>query len=157
MEGFDRRGLLKAAGAVIATGASLAPLTDAFAGTRFYADVDAELFNTINRVKDPANMTGLELHHVPQFKLPEKVTKGEPFLVEVTVGRELHTVSEAHRVVNITLLAGNEPISYAIFESTLAHPGAAFIVSLDKPVTLVAQARCNLHGLWEASVDVDPA
>jgi len=152
MDGMDRREFVRVAGLTLAACSLGAP---ALART-FETDVDASLFEAINRVKDPEHMTGLELHHVPYIEVPSSIKPGVPFMVEVSVGRELHVVSAAHRITEITLLAGNEPVGSAVFSSLQAQPGAAFLITLDKPVTLVAQARCNLHGLWEGARDVSP-
>lgn len=149
---MDRRGFIRAAGIALAAGSLAASDSPA---RMFDSDVDPKLFEKINRVEDPENMTGLELHHVPIPTVQGKVTGGKPFMVEVAVGSELHAVSPSHRITDITLLAGNEPVGTVSFSSTMAQPKAAFLVSLDKPVTLVAQARCNLHGLWEGILDVN--
>jgi superoxide reductase len=152
MDGMDRRGFVRVAGITLAACSLGAP---ALART-FEAEVDASLFEAINRVKDPEKMTGLELHHVPMITLPYKIKTGSPFMVEVSVGRELHVVSAAHRITEVTLLAGNEPVGSVVFSSLQAQPRVAFLVTADRPVTLVAQARCNLHGLWEGARDISP-
>ena len=155
MDGCDRRDfIVKATGAVLAAGAVSGMAAGAYAQTMYDTGVDAKLFDGINRVKDPSKMTGLELHHAPDIKVPTAVKAGEPFVVEVQAGRELHSTSVAHRIYSIQLLAGNEPIGAAVFESIMANPRASFLVTLDRPVTLVAVSRCNLHGLWEGSVDI---
>jgi len=150
---MDRRGFMRAAGVALAVCTVPASLAQA---RTFDANVDSKLFETINRVADPENMTGTELHHAPVLSVQGKVVAGEPFMVEVSVGRELHAVSVAHRITELTLLAGNEPIGTLSFMSTYAQPRASFLVSADRPVTLVAQARCNLHGVWEGSLEVNP-
>ena len=152
MDGLDRRGFMRTAGLAVA---GLAVSSAALAKT-YDVNVDASLFETINRIKDPEKPTGTELHHAPYITVPDKVAPGKPFMVDVSVGRELHAVSANHRITEVTLLAGNEPVGTVVFTSLYAQPRAAFLVSVDKPITLVAQARCNLHGLWEAVLDVKP-
>lgn len=156
MPEIDRRGFMKAAGVALAAGAGAATASGALA-TMYSADVDEGLFKAINRVKDPEKMTGTELHHVPVLTAPGKVKPGGPFMVEVKVGKELHDTNSGHRITEITLLAGNEPVGTAVFTSLFSRPSVAFLVSVDTPVTLIAQARCNLHGVWESAIDVTPA
>lgn len=156
MPDVDRRGFMKTAGVAALGGALLAAADEADAAT-YYAGVDESLFKVINRQKDPKVMSPTEMHHVPALKVIGKAKAGEPFVVEVRVGRELHDMSIAHRILDVTLLAGNEPVGTVTFSPVLAMPAASFMLSLDKPVTLVAQARCNLHGLWEGTLDVNPA
>jgi len=156
MPEIDRRGFMKAAGVALVAGAGAATASGALA-TMYNAGVDEGLYKTINRVKDPDKMTGTELHHVPEIKAPGSVKAGEPFMVEVKVGKELHDTTSGHRITEITLLAGNEPVGTVVFSSLFARPSASFLVSIDKPVTMVAQARCNLHGVWESAADVNPA
>ena len=153
MEDFDRRGFIKAAGVLVAAGAAM-PVASAFAGVTYNAAVDEKLFGVVNMAKDQDKLTPLEMSHAPEIKAPDAVKAGEPFMVEVSVGRKLHPTTAAHRIYYIELMAGNEPIGMVTFESTLAQPKASFLVSLEKSVTLVAQSRCNLHGLWESALDI---
>ncbi len=151
----DRRGFIKAAGVVLAAGAVAGTAGTARAVT-YNANVDEKLFEGINRQINPSSISSTELHHVPALKVIGKVKAGEPFSVEVRVGRELHGMSAAHWISELTLMAGNEPVATLQFSPNFVRPVATFMVSVDKPVTLVAQARCNLHGLWEGTLDVTP-
>ena len=155
MDGLDRRQFMKAAGVLLAAGATGGAASNALASTMFNVSVDDTLFTSINRAKDLSKMTPLESHHVPWIKAPKSVKPGEAFLVEVSIGKELHVTTKEHRIFSVTLLAGNEPIGTVMFESLFAQPRACFLVALQRSVTLVAQARCNLHGVWENGVEVD--
>ena len=130
----------------------------------FPTKVDPTLFETINKVKDPANKTPLERSHAPVVKAPLTVKAGEPFTVEVSVGEVLHPMSEAHWIEFIELDIGNEPAGRVSFQSRgYLSPRATFTVTLAKEstssgkVTLVAHQRCNLHGYWEGSLDITVA
>ena len=119
------------------------------------AGVDEKLFQGINRVKDPANMTGLEEKHIAVIKAPDKVKAGEPFSVDVTIGKVVHPMSPAHWIESLQLSIGNQPAGTVIFRSHgYVKPEARFSVSLGedlkgKTVSLVVQNKCNLHGIWE--------
>ena len=157
---MERRDFLKnAAISTLAIGIS----TEAFGMDRFYpTKVDQGLFDTINRVKDPSNKTPLEKTHAPFITAPAKAKAGEPFTVEVSVGEELHPMGPTHWIEFIELNIGNEPAGRMDFQSKgYLNPKAVFTVILQKEatvngkVTLVAHQRCNLHGYWEESMNIE--
>ncbi|MEJ2690099.1 MAG: class II SORL domain-containing protein [Deltaproteobacteria bacterium] len=136
-----------------------------FGAERFYpVKVDPGLFQTINRVKDPANKTPLEMVHGPVIKAPMKVTAGEPFTVEVSIGEHLHPMGPNHWIEFIALNVGNEPAGRVEFQSRgYLKPKATFTLMLTKEsapegkVSLVVHQRCNLHGYWEGAMDIQVA
>ncbi len=156
---MDRRAFIKAAGM---SAALLGVAGNASAGELFSpTNVDPKLFETINRVKDPSNKTALEKSHAPVIVAQEKVTAGEPFLVEVSVGEKLHVMGPTHWIGLIELSIGNEPAGIVELRSKgYLQPKVTFTVTLPKEaapsgkVTLVAHQRCNLHGYWEGTKDI---
>src|SRR5512147_626328 len=157
---MDRRDFLKSAAAGTL---SMTIAAKAFGADVFYpTGVDKTLFQTFNRVKDPANKTPLEKSHAPFISAPAKVKAGEPFVVEVSVGENLHVMGPSHWIEYIELNIGNEPAGMVTLQSKgYLKPKAAFTVVLTKEaapngkVTLIARQRCNLHGLWESGLDVE--
>jgi len=156
---MDRRTFLKGA-TMGALAAGIARETLA-AEKYFPVKADQSLFETINRVKDPANKTPLEKSHGPVITAPKTVKAGEPFAVEVSVGEVVHSMGPAHWIEFIELNIGNEPAARVDFQPRgYASPKATFTVVLTKEsapsgkVTLIAHQRCNLHGYWEGSLDV---
>ncbi|MBU5612311.1 desulfoferrodoxin family protein [Geomonas azotofigens] len=142
-------------------------LVAGFAGTvaaaeRYFPDqVDMKLFETINRVKDPAKKTPIERSHAPVITAPASVTAGKPFTVEVSVGEVLHGMVPAHWIGFIELSLGNEPAGRVDLQPRgYLAPKVAFTVVVPKEaaptgkVTLVAKQHCNLHGLWEGTLDI---
>jgi superoxide reductase len=159
---MDRRTFLKAA-VVVSTAAGI---TDrAAAAERYFpTKVDQLLFEGLNRVKDPAQKTPLEKGHAPVLTAPARVSAGEPFTVEVAVGEVLHPMGPAHWIEYIELAIGNEPAGRIDFQPKgYLRPRAVFTVALPAEaasagkVTLLARQRCNLHGLWEGSLDITVA
>lgn len=127
----------------------------------FPLKVDKSLFDTINRVKVPGKKSPLEMSHAPFIKAPQAVKAGEQFTVEVSVGEKLHDMGPSHWIEYIELALGNEPIGRVDFQPRgFMKPKATFTVVLPKDiapngvVTLVAFQRCNLHGLWESTLDI---
>lgn len=156
---MDRRTFLKSAvaGSVVAglTGKSLA------AEIFYPVEVDRSLFGVINRVKNSASKTALEKSHAPVIKVPGSVKAGEPFAVEISVGENLHVMGQNHWIGYIELSVGNEPAGRADFQSRgYLRPRAVFNMVIPREtapagkVTLVAKQECNLHGIWEGTVDI---
>ena len=156
---MDRRTFLKTAvaGSVAAgfAGAAFA------AGYYYPVQVDQSLFAGINRAKDPAHKIGLEKSHAPVLTAPAAVKAGEPFTVDVAVGETLHVMMINHWIGFIELSIGNEPIGKVdLTPKGYLKPRVAFTVVIPKEsapsgkVTLVAKQQCNLHGLWEGSLDI---
>jgi len=154
MSELGRRGFVKAAGFAFAGGMLAAG--GARAAEKPYGDVDASLFKGINRIADPEKLTHLEELHAPYITLPEKVSAGEPFRVEVSVGRTPHVMLPEHHITALTLMVGGNPVASVDF-TTGVTPVVSFTLKLDKPATLIALARCNIHGLWEGRAEVNPA
>ncbi len=132
------------------------------AAERYFPDqVDMKLFETINRVNDPAKKTALEKSHAPFITAPAKVAAGEPFTVEVSVGEVLHVMMPAHWIGFIELSLGNEPAGRVDLQPRgYLKPKVAFTMVVPKEAapagkaTLVAKQQCNLHGLWEGTLDI---
>jgi len=127
----------------------------------FPLKVDPALFESINRVKIPGKKSPLEMSHAPLITAPKSVKAGELFTVEVSVGERVHDMGPAHWIEYIELAIGNEPLGRIEFQPRgFMKPKATFSVVLPKDVapsgvvTLVALQRCNLHGLWESTLDI---
>jgi superoxide reductase len=156
---MDRRTFLKtAAMGSIATGFGA---TVASAERFFPVKVDQSLFTDINRAKDPAKKTPLEKSHAPVISVPASVKAGEPFTVEVSIGENIHGMGPSHWIEYIEIAIGNEPAGRIDMQPKgYLKPKVTFQVVLPKEsapagkVTLVALQRCNLHGLWESSIDI---
>ena len=156
---MDRRTFLKTAAlGSIATGLSVSLAS----AEQFYpTKVDQSLFAAINRVKDQAKKTPLEKSHAPVISAPASVKAGEAFAVEVSVGETIHGMGPSHWIEYIELAIGNEPAGRIDMQPKgYLKPKVTFMVTLPKEaapsgkVTLVAFQRCNLHGLWESSIDI---
>ena len=159
---MNRRSFLKSiAMGSVATGIA----GQVLAAEKFFpVQVDKSLFETINRVKDPAHKTHLETVHAPVISAPKTVKAGEPFAVTVSIGESLHPMGPAHWIEFIALEIGNQPAGRVDFQPAgYLSPKATFTVTLTKEsapsgkVTLVAHQRCNLHGYWEGSLDISVA
>jgi superoxide reductase len=159
---MDRRTFLKTTAIGTVTGSMFAGV--AAAERYFPTKVNQSLFENINRAKDPTQKTPLEKGHVPVLKAPASVKAGEPFIVEVSVGETVHPMGPAHWIEYIELNIGNEPAGRIDFQPKgYLKPKASFTVVLSAEaapsgkVALVARQQCNMHGLWEGSLDITVA
>lgn len=150
---MERRNVLKAA----MWGGALAMLGPSRVLARLYypVQVDERLWQGINRVKNPSQETQLEKLHSPVIEAPDKVKAGEVFPVEITIGRIAHPMGPTHWIEHLQLNIGNQPAGNMIFRSHgyLKAAGKFNTVLGDelkgKTVSLIAQIKCNLHGIWQ--------
>lgn len=111
--------------------------------------------------------------HVPVIEAPAKVKAGALFKATVSVGKEIpHPNKMEHHISWIQLYYkpadGGFLIELADFQfcahganMDAAAPGVAYgephgtvSVKLAKSGTLLALSYCNIHGLWESSVEI---
>jgi superoxide reductase len=122
--------------------------------------VDETLFQGINRTKIPGHEQGLEMLHSPVIHVADTVKAGDIFTVEILVGQTPHPMGPTHWIEHLQLNIGNEPAGNVIFRSNGYLRAAALLtVQLEdtlkgKTVSLVAQIKCNLHGIWENYANV---
>ncbi len=111
--------------------------------------------------------------HVPVIEAPEKVEAGKPFLVTVSVGKEIpHPNTTEHhirwidvyfqpegdkfiyQVGHFDFTAHGESVKGANQGPVYTHPVAALSMQVEGPGTLIALSYCNIHGLWENSQEI---
>lgn len=149
MKELSRRDFVKA-GAV--TVASLGLLGMLPKGSGGYGTEESG--SQVIRIKDPANLTPAEKKHSPVIQVEGAVKAGEPTKVMVSVGRLMHPMEAKHWIKWIELYAGEQKIARAELEPGVSRPVVTFTVVLSGPTTLRALEECNLHGIWEETVQV---
>lgn len=111
--------------------------------------------------------------HVPVIDCPDSVGAGEPFAVEIAIGKEIaHPNTTEHHIRWIQLYFRPEggtsvyQVGYYEFAGhgespqganqgpVYTHHGVTTTVSLNTPGTLIATSLCNIHGLWESSKEI---
>ncbi len=114
--------------------------------------------------------------HVPAIDAPEAVAAGEFFDVTVSVGKEIpHPNTTEHHIrwINVYFMPRGGKFPFHVGEFQFAAHGespsgpnegpvyaqskATFGMKITEPGTLIAVALCNIHGLWESSVEVELA
>lgn len=111
-------------------------------------------------IVNPPEKEGKE-KHVPVIEAPASVKAGEAFDVTVVVGKEVaHPNTIEHHIKWIQVYAVIEgrdnPVHVGTFDvgPTFAAPRVTFPVILSGNASIIALEYCNIHGVWENSVDV---
>ena len=99
--------------------------------------------------------------HVPIIDALSSVKAGEPFMVTVEVGKKVpHPNTVEHHIKWIQLYALAEGSQYVVnvgtfdLGPTFAFPKVTLPVMLQKDSTLYAVGYCNIHGVWDNSVEI---
>lgn len=111
--------------------------------------------------------------HAPVIEAPDSVKAGEPFVVELSIGKEIaHPNTTAHHIAWIALYfkpegdkfvyqlgqfdfsAHGASVKGADSGPVWTHPQARCAVTIQSSGTLVATSSCNIHGLWESSQEI---
>ena len=114
--------------------------------------------------------------HVPVIDCPASAAAGEPFEVRVAVGKEIaHPNTTEHHirwirltfvpagggpafdVANLEFNAHGESGAGANQGPVYTHHAGSAYLRLQQSGTLIATSYCNIHGLWESSVEVQVA
>lgn len=104
--------------------------------------------------------------HVPVIHVPEKVKKGEEFEIKTLIGEEIaHPNTLEHHIAwvkvfyhpegsNFPVEIGNYDFSAHGESEIYTEPYISLKFKVDKPGTIHAVSYCNIHGLWENSVEL---
>lgn len=112
--------------------------------------------------------------HVPVIEAPAKVKSGEMFDVTVSIGKEIaHPNTTEHHIRWISAYfmprdakfvydlghfefnAHGEAVTGANQGPVYTHHKATFGMKTTQPGTLIAMSYCNIHGLWDNSMEIE--
>ncbi|MFH1771726.1 MAG: class II SORL domain-containing protein [Candidatus Omnitrophota bacterium] len=111
--------------------------------------------------------------HVPAIEIGGTVSKGEPVTVNVRVGKEIpHPNTTEHHIrwIDVYFKPDGSKFPYQLgkFEFTAhgesaqgpntstiyTNPQATVVFKTEKPGIIYATSYCNIHGLWENSIQI---
>jgi superoxide reductase len=104
--------------------------------------------------------------HVPVIHVPEKIKKDKEFEIRALVGEEIkHPNTLEHHIAWIKLFfqpeGSNFPIEIGNYSfsangenDVFSSPEAIAKIKINKPGTIYALSYCNIHGLWENSIEI---
>jgi superoxide reductase len=102
-------------------------------------------FEEAQTYQDANNPSELEQGHVPVIEMDTSSAR-------VTIGEVKHIMEANHWIQWIELFADDESVG-RIDLAPGEEPEAEFDVDVAKAKVLKAQALCNIHGLWENTIN----
>lgn len=117
-----------------------------------------DLFCGVNvpSTQDPEEMSALEKKHAVVIDAPDKVGEEELFEVEVRVGEyKEHSNEPGHFIEWMELYSGDTFLARLSLTPEKSHYVMRTKIKLDHAHPLRAWAKCNLHGLWEGSKEIE--
>lgn len=105
--------------------------------------------------------------HVPVIHAPEVVKANEEFEIKVLIGEEIpHPNTLEHYIAWIKVYFHQEGSKFPIELGTYtfaahgegeiyANPNVVANIKVSKPGTIYATSYCNIHGLWENSLELN--
>ena len=119
---------------------------------------DPGLFCKVNRAKDPTSKEPLEQRHLPAIEVPGEIKSEQFFNVTIRVGEIEHPNENGHFIQWIELYVGDVYLGRFDFAPVMTKPEITLHLSIahgDRTTLLRAVSRCNLHGLWESTKEIE--
>ncbi len=105
----------------------------------------------INKVKDPNNLTELEMKHAPVVTITwDNPEKGE-VTISVEVGKTHHPMGKDHYIKFIEIFIDHNSIIKKILTPE-DKPVMEFKTKIAEGASITALIECNKHGLWEGGI-----
>ncbi|MDR2671765.1 MAG: class II SORL domain-containing protein [Coriobacteriales bacterium] len=112
-------------------------------------EINEGVVQEVHSIEDIDTASDFELKHTPKIDL-EELASGQRIKVTIGLKGITHPQTEEHFIEWIRLFVGPEPIGERVF-GPADEPVAVFEIERSSE-QVIAQALCNLHGLWEARV-----
>ncbi|MBN1871008.1 MAG: hypothetical protein JW800_00385 [Candidatus Omnitrophica bacterium] len=118
---------------------------------------EGDILCGVNFPKDSNALTELEQKHLPVITAPDKVKKDEVFNMTVEVGKyKAHPNEPAHFIEWIEIYSGDTFLFRVNLSGSISYPKVTFAVKLSHAHgPLKAWAKCNIHGLWEGTKEIE--
>jgi sulfur-oxidizing protein SoxY len=103
----------------------------------------------IQMAKNPKSLTGLEMSHIPQLKVPLVAEDGRVVPIEMTLD---HPMEKDHFIESVTFVVLGDPIAgkaQFLYTPYSGKPSFKFQARMDSGTKKVsAIVECNKHGRW---------
>jgi len=111
----------------------------------------------VNLPKDVNNLTELEQKHLPVISAPDRVKRDQVFTLAIEMGKhQKHPNEVAHSIQWMELYSGDTFLFRVTLAGSLSEPKVTVPVKLTHAHgPLKAWGKCNLHGLWEGTKDIE--
>ena len=109
--------------------------------------------DAINESKDPGNLEGLELKHVPQITTTGcGLVENECLDVHVLMGEVIHPMQDDHFITHIDFYLDEEYAGRIVLTPKGQPAGSLHLKKGGSRLTVVQ--NCNLHGNWIGSISL---
>ncbi|HHE04978.1 MAG TPA: Neelaredoxin [candidate division WOR-3 bacterium] len=97
--------------------------------------------------------------HKPIIKAPPAVKAGENFEIKIKIGEKPHPNTFEHHIrwIQIFVKPENRPMIYGgnfEFGPNVLVPEITLKMCLDRTSTIYTLSYCNIHGVWENSIEI---
>ena len=119
---------------------------------------DPGLFCQVNRAKDPQKKEPLEQKHLPVIEVPDGIKAGQFFNAKVKVGEIEHPNENGHFIQWIELYVSDVYLGRFDLAPVMTKPEITIPLSIahgGRNTVLRAVSRCNLHGIWESTKEIE--
>jgi superoxide reductase len=106
-------------------------------------------------IEDTENPTKAELKHTPEIAVKESDDSGFT-RIDITVGSQgiIHPTKAEHWIDFMKLYLDNDLIGEINFEAGKARGFGSFYVKTEGVQKIKAEIGCNLHGIWENTLEI---
>ena len=118
---------------------------------------DKAIFCKVNRIEPGTEPSELAKKHTPVIEIPNTLKAKQFFNVKIKVGHIDHPNENDHFIQWIELYIGNIYLGRFDFVPVMTKPEITIPVVLSHAgleSSLRAISRCNMHGVWEGSIEV---
>ncbi|MCK5846687.1 MAG: hypothetical protein KAG84_04555 [Bacteroidales bacterium] len=104
---------------------------------------------------DPENPTKAELKHTPEITFGDVDEKGNT-LIKITIGQQgiVHPATESHWIDYLKVYVNTKEVVSLEFVNGGIRAFGHFYIALNKGDIIRAESGCNLHGIWENTVEL---
>jgi superoxide reductase len=116
------------------------------------------LFCQVNRVKDPNKKEPLEQKHLAVIEVPREIKSEQFFNATIKVGEIEHPNENGHFIQWIELYVGDVYLGRFELAPVMTKPEVTLPLSIahgNRKTVLRAVSRCNLHGMWESTKEIE--
>ena len=116
------------------------------------------LFCQVNRVKDPNKKEPLEQKHLAVIEVPSEIKSEQFFNLKIKVGEIEHPNENGHFIQWIELYVGDVYLGRFDLAPVMTKPEVTIPLSIahgNRKTVLRAVSRCNLHGMWESTKEIE--
>ena len=111
-------------------------------------------YKEINRASNKELPLETVKENIPRIIVPDMILPGAILPVKIAVGETPHVMTPHHYIQYIEMYLDNTLWTRTEFTYFATLAEVSIPIKLNKNATIKAWAYCNLHGLWESTLDI---